>query len=448
MKTTLIFLFIFVTILSSTVYAQTQQTKTWVHKLVESSKEYSKIQQAEELLRKGEAQNSFKILENVVTQDPELPPDQFLFAILYLWNNNLEGARQILQGTGVKYPDYPGVYVLLGNLSVQEGRNLEASLLYQKALQWVEGKTWKPYQSQAFLDQIYTGLAAIAERRENWNETASYLEKLLKLREKDGLLRQRIAICYFRAGKRENTEKELYAAKKESDSVEAPELSLGKLYTEQKMMDQAKKWIELATQKNPKDNYVFFQVAQWYWNQDDIEKAQAHALQSIQLGNNTVDVKMLLGLIAREQKKFDEAEKIFTEVYEKNPTYFSASNQLALVLLEQKEKEKKEKSVQLASINARLHSKNVIALSTWAWILFRLNNINESEKIFQEIVKSGNVPAETAYYLAHVTFKQNRLQDTKQWLQAAKRTPFRFVYKKEVEEWLGRLASTPGSTEK
>ncbi len=448
MKTTAIFILAFMVIFSHSLYSQTEQPKTWIHKLVESSKEFSKIQQAEELLRKGETQNSFKLLETASSQDPDLPPDQFLFAILFLWGNNVDAARQILQGTGVKYPDYPGVYVLLGNLNVQEGRNLEASLLYQKALQWVEAKRWKSYQSQAFLEQIYTGLAALAERKEDWTETALYLEKLLKIKEKDGLLRQRIAISYFRAGKRETTEKELYAAKKENENLEAPELTLGKLYAEQKMMDQAKKWMLVAIQKNPKDSNVFFQVSQWYWNQDDLAEAEKYALQARQLGNEQVDLKMLLGLIAREQKKFTQAEKIFSDIYEKNPTYFAASNQLALVLLEQKEQEKKEKAVQLSSINARLYPQDVLALSTWAWVLFRMDNLEESGKIFEEIVKSGNVTAETAYYLAHFMFKQNRLQETKQWLEAASRSTFRFVYKKDVEDWLNRLGKTPANTEK
>lgn len=426
---------------------------TWVHKLVESSK--SKVEQAEMFFRKGEVQASFRILQNACIQDPALPPDQFLLGVLYLWNNNMANARQIFEGTAVKYPDYPGVYVMFANLALQEGRVIESSLSYQKALELIEGKSYgkldsvtgiavyKPYQKEAFLDQIYTGLAVIAERREKWSDAVFYLEKLLTMKPKDGLLRQKIAILNFKAGKRENAYQELCNAKLENADLESPEITMVNLYTEIKMLEQAKKWVVFALQRNPKSSTVFFQAAQWYWVNDDLAKAQETALQAKQLGAESIDLKMLLGLIAREQKKLDEAEKIFTEIHQQNPTHFAASNQLALVLINQKEKEKKEKALQIASINARLYPNHAIAVSTLGWILLQFNNVNESAKLFEAIIKSGNVTAETAYYLAHLFFKLNRLQEVKQWLEIANRSTARFLYKKEVENWLANLAKSP-----
>lgn len=440
MKTMFIVFFIVLCLFPNILFSQSSQP-TWIHKLVESSKD--KVQQAEAIFKKGEIQHAFRILERAANQDPDLPPAQFLFGVLYLWNNNQASARQIFEGTGVKHPDYPGVYVILGNLALQEGRSIEATLFYQKALPLAEAKTWKAYQSQAFLDQIYTGLASISERREKWSDAIFYLDKLLKLKEKDGLLRQKIAILNFRSGKRESAYQELSAAKLENTDLEAPEITMVNLYTEAKMAEQAKKWVVFALQRNAKNSTVFFQAAQWYWNNDDLAKAQETALQARQLGTESIDLKMLLGLIAREQKKFDEAEKIFTEIHQQNPTHFAASNQLALVLIEQKEKEKKEKALQIASINAKLYPNHAIALSTLGWIVLQLGNVNESAKVFEAIIKSGNVTAETAYYLAHLFFKLNRLQDVKNWLEAAKKTTGRFLYRKEVEDWLANLAKSP-----
>ncbi len=441
MKTTSLVSFIMLFVFPVILFSQSAQG-TWIHRLVESSKD--KVQQAEALFRKGDAQNCFSVLENACKQDSEMPPAQFLFGVLYLWNNNQASARQIFEATGVKHADYPGVYIILANLALQEGRSVEATLLYQKALSLVEGKTWKPYQSQAFLDQVYTGLANISERREKWADALSYVEKLLALKGgKDGLLKQKMAILNFKSGKRESAYQELSNAKLEKADLESPEITMVNLYTEAKMMEQAKKWVVFALQRNPKDSNVFYQAAQWYWSNDDLAKAQETALQARQLGAENTELKMLLGLIAREQKQFDEAEKIFAEINQQIPTHFGASNQLALVLIEQKEKEKKDKAVQIASMNARLHSKNIVALSTLGWILLRLDNVNEAGKIFEAIVKGGNITAETAYYLAHLTFKLNRLQDVKRWLEAAKQSNARFIHRKEVEDWLANLAKTP-----
>lgn len=357
--------------------------------------------------------------------------------------SHFEDAQQLFESTSVQYPDYPGIYVLLGNRSLGENRHTEALLLYEKAKTCIPGKNWQPFQKQAFLEQIHLGIATIYQNRKKWEQAVKELEALLKIKPKDGALQQRLAIARFLNLNRENTYKELQEAKQNNPDLTPPEFTMVQLYTSINDTVEARKWILETLKNNIKNAQVYYQVAEWLWQAQEMKRAEDVLDQILQWEPEKWEANFLLGLIHQEQKNYPMAEKLFSEMHQKNPSSFGASNQLILTLIEQSEPIKKQKALELASINAQLYPDNVNAVATLGWVYFRLEQIEEAKRIFEMIVNSKKFTPEIAYYLANISFHLKQFQDVYTWLELANTSTTHFIYRKDVANWLQRLKADP-----
>jgi tetratricopeptide (TPR) repeat protein len=154
----------------------------------------------------------------------------------------------------------------------------------------------------------------------------------------------------------------------------------------------------------PDDAAVLLAAAQWYLGQNDLETAQAIAEQVLAKDAKSLDGKIVRGVIARVARDYPTASKFFNDAHLQSPGNFAASNSLALVLIESEEKESQQRAVEMAEANVARYRENspqqVNALTTLAWVYYKLGRREDAEKILDQIARNNALTSDGAYYVA------------------------------------------------
>ncbi|MFW6125151.1 MAG: tetratricopeptide repeat protein [Pirellulales bacterium] len=389
--------------------------------------------------------DALKALVSAKQRNDEVPPGRLALARLFIATKQSGPGRTMLEHAAADAPDYPGVYVLLGSISLREGRVTDAMLALERASALIESGQWGDRAERYFLMESHAGLAAVAEARQDWTSAEHHLSELLKYDPDNGTARQRLARALFALERHTAAYDELQIADKDDPSVDPAAITMGWLYERTGDLDKANEWMEYAVRTNPDDARVHLGYATWLLRRDRPEDAKSHAQAAKRLDAENREVKLLLGVIARYLKNYDEAEKIFQEVHQDEPGDFRVSNLLALVLAEQDDPQKRNRALQLAEVNARQYPRSAEALATLGWVHYRLNQAEQAEKYLQAAMTGRSVSSETAYYMAHLLADRGQLEDAKQLLDSAVESSGVFIYRRDAKEWLDRIGENPGS---
>ena len=194
---------------------------------------YPEVQEALQLLL-GPAHDmagAIKFLEVSAKKYPELPTAHVVLYQVLSQLNQPGPARFQLEIAVNTSPNDPEAYIILGNIALQERRIWEASQDFEKAKQVLANFTNKDRKG-SLEQQTLSGLASVAETREDWVDAASRLEDLLKAASPDEPnldARQRVARAMFEQGKAQEAYDILKEAKK-LDKANAAKTTLGKCY--------------------------------------------------------------------------------------------------------------------------------------------------------------------------------------------------------------------------
>src|SRR5690606_20980012 len=153
---------------------------------------------------------------------------------------------------------------------------------------------------------------------------------------------------------------------------------------------------------------------------DPVIGAAANAAAAEQIAVKTkvdpIQAQLLKGLVARYTGKHAEAETVFKSIVDRYPNSFAAPNHLALSLVAQGDKAKKNKALDYAYLNQRSNADGKTpagreAAATLAWVLFNTGKETEAERTMAAVLNSGSITTESAYYAAKVFGSRNRFDD-------------------------------------
>ena len=82
------------------------------------------------------------------------------------------------------------------------------------------------------------------------------------------------------------------------------------------------------------------------------------------------------------------------------------------------------------------------ALATLGTVYYRLNRLDQAEKVLQAVVVSGKANSDVAYVLAHVKAARGQPDAAGPLLKMAVKAPGFFIGRKDAQEWLDRLTAT------
>ena len=234
-------------------------------------------------------------------------------------------------------------------------------------------------------------------------------------------------------------------AKQENKPVEMlpPEATVAEYYWRTGDQDNAQRWMNVALREHPRDSKVRLLATQLYWELGKLIEAERQANAVLQLDPNSLEGLNLRGVIARFQRNYKAAEEYCQRAVLLRPTWFNATNNLALALAEQNSEEKKLRALEYAEDNVKKYQKTNQASDVWStygWVLYKLEKYDDAEKALRNAISGGRFGPDTAYYLARVLNNRGgHNKDAITLLQKALAVPGPFAYREDAKALLTEL---------
>ena len=384
------------------------------------------------------------ILERARGNNPKLPPPGVMMAMLWRSVNQLAPARAELEDTAVKFPGDPEPYLMLGDLAMAERRITDSAVLFEKGTELTKSFNENPKRKRNFDIRCNAGNCAVCVERKQWDKAQQYLATWIELDPDNAFARFRLGEVLFRLGK----ESEALAAFQEARKIDPktqqlPELNMAVLSNRDGDKDATKKWIAAAIKAAPKDPAVLLQSAEWYIGQNDLDAAKKIAEDALQIDPKSLGARLTRGSIARVARDYATAEKFLNEAHVQSPGNFGASNSLALVLIEMDDKEKRQRAVEMAEANAAMHRENspqqVNALTTLAWVYYKMGRREDAEKILDQIARNNALTQDGAFYVAKLLSDRGEKDRARKILEEVLAKDVMFATRNDATELLATL---------
>lgn len=394
--------------------------------------------------KKGKLQDCIDLLNSARERAAEsgageLPPTDLMLARLYMNDGQVAKGRALLEKVAVDHPGHPELYLLFGNLALSERRLTDAMLHFERALSGSIPDKWSPEQLTNLRRESHGGQARVSELREDWFRAQAALKEWSLDDPGNANVRDRLGAALFMLGREKEAYEQFQTAARQDSKMNPAEVSMAVMYARQRDFSTARQIFDASLKKYPSDGRVAYEYAAMLLLDNDAETAKVYADKAAEQGIETTDSLMQRGYIARQLKQFAAAETHFSRVLDKAPSHFEAMNQLALVLVEQDDKTKQQRALQMAEMNVRRFPESSFALSTLGWVLYRLGNKQRAEQALRLAANKPSMRTETLYYLMRVLWENGHKDDAEIIADRAREAfdqPGLFVLRDEAKKWM------------
>jgi len=389
--------------------------------------------------KNGDVEGALKLFKEAAAKNSDLPPAQLVLASLFSQAKQDPAARIWLEKTVIEDPKDPEAYVLMGDLAIRERRVTEAEMLFTKANAVLKDFNKSEKRKKILTTRVFSGLAAVAEARDDWETALKYLQNWVKVEPENPNALQRLGRALFQTKKPAEALEQLKAAAKYDDKMLTPQAIIAQWYETTGDRENATKMMTEALNTAPNDLRTRLAAANWALQTEQFDDALNQVNSALQLDANSLEAKILRGNVAMCQKDFKTAEIQFESAVLQSPFNFAASNNLALALAEQEDSGKKLRALEYATVNVQRYPKQAESHSTLGWVQFRLGRLDDAERSLQTSISSGVASPDTAYYLACVAKARDKNDLAVKLLEGALQAKGLFTYRKEAEDLLKSL---------
>jgi tetratricopeptide (TPR) repeat protein len=408
-----------------------------------SNQRYPEVEDAIRRFINGDVTGARDYLELAKKKYPKLPPTDLTLAKMFVIVRSGQQARTFLEQTVTDNPNDPEAYLLLADLAFVEGRVTEAHALFEKADGLTQKFTENEKRRNNFAIRVVAGLAAVHERRQQWNEALDLLQKWVAIDPDSAIAHQRLGATLYRLNKPAEALAEFTKARTLDANSNHPQIWLGQLFTADKKIPEARKAFETAYAAEPTNENTARAYAEWLIQQSDLDKAQQVATAMRKKTPDSVTAILLDGLVAKMRGQNDAAEEAFVKVLTLEPNNSIATNLLALILSESKDPAELERALGYAQRNAALYNNNTQINITLAWVLYQMGRLSEANQILARGIT--NPTADGAYLIARIMEAQNQPDKAaallKQVMDQAGAGGV-FLYRRDADAMLKRLLAS------
>jgi tetratricopeptide (TPR) repeat protein len=389
--------------------------------------------------RAGRIDEALRLIREQAGKHPEWSPPRVILARLLFAGEQGPAGRRVLEQAAAEVPDHPDVYLIFGAVALADGRFSDARLNFEKAQALIGPGKWTNEQVRGFRREIAAGLAAVAEAREDWEGARRLLTALLEIDPKSGPARQRMGRVLFKLNRVDEAFDALKQAVQDTPALEPAAVSMGRLYTQKADLKKAEEWFDYAKKAEPQSARVHRARAAWLLEIGRAPDAKAAVEEAAKLEPDSKDGERLRALIAWHLGDAAEAQRILEPLHRDAPADFAVANLLALSLVDQDDKERRSRGLQLAEIDARQSPRSPDALATFGWALYRSGRVDQAEQALRQAVSGVQTTSDIAYYLARVLAEKGRNDDARKLLQSATGLSGAFAHRKDAEALLKTL---------
>ncbi|GAB5403929.1 MAG: hypothetical protein Aurels2KO_21600 [Aureliella sp.] len=404
------------------------------------------VQKAASTFAKGLQEDALQQFIAVHEKYPELAPGELLFAQIAFQAKQVAAGRAALEKAAVTRADDPETWNMLGALALAEGRLAETEMLLKRGLEVAGKYTANDQRRTAQLINAHRGLATVYEKRSQWKLAEKHLRDWIDLNRRDTKPWPRLAIAFFKLGNESAARETLQNLRSFAPEVNPVDIAMGKMYQSVGRRQDATDAMRTSLKKD-KDNFdAQVEIARYAMDAGENELMRNAINNAVLLGGDRATVGWLQGMAARFDGDHDSAAEILSELHRQEPSDFEVTNGLILSLLASEDPNQRELALQHAEVLFRSHpdvktNRGRVATSSYAWALFKNDDLPNAERVIASVVKSRVLSAEIGYFAAEIFAAAGKKDLARQVLKATLASPQSFVDRPAAERLMSHLNS-------
>lgn len=358
-------------------------------------------------------------LETARRKDPRLPPVGVMLAKLHLLTNNQTMVRPALEQAANDEPTDPEPYLLSAEAALGDNRTIDAEALFGKAIELVNKYEANAKRKRQLQIRAFRGRALMAQRRRNWAQAEKDLIEWIKIDEENAAAYNDMGATLFMLDRAADGFKAFTKAKSLDAKLPSPYVSAAVMYERLKKTAEAKQAFEKAYSEDKTGETTLIAYANSLLKNGELQKADSILKDARAAVPKSFNVWLLSGVAARMGANVDEAEQHLTRAMAIQPTNRDVYNQLALMLIEQDDVEKKQRAAQFAQMNQQLNPNSGEATVTLAWVLYQLGQPAQAQQALQRGVQLGGLSGDASYLVAKMVLAGGNSDAAKRLLTMA-----------------------------
>ena len=384
---------------------------------------------------RGDIVEAQRLLERAVAESGIIPHPAVQVASWLLTAKNFVAAQMVMESIAVSEPDRPDVRWMFAEVARSQGRLFDAWTHITLATKAKPPTQWDPKFAKHMQSLIAKSQALIADQRGDYATSEPLFKELLKQGIRTVEVYMALGRASFFQGRPDEAFKYFELACKPESIKAVPELLMAALFEQKGEQKKTEEWFQKGDSKGTLDaERIRLEYVRWLIRQNRSDDARKVATKFRPSDENRADFEYLIALAERMEGKFSIAEKLLSRLNRANPTSFSISNQLALVLAESEDQGKLGRAMQLATTNVRNNPKSSDAISTYGWVQHRSGDSAGAEQTFNVLLQTGQASRDVAYYVAKVKSALGQTEFAGQVMEKAKNSEGEFFNAFRVDE--------------
>lgn len=364
----------------------------------------------------GQYDDALKSYAELMTANPQDPQPYLRSAQIYREQKKMGDARGMIDKAKALDPDNVEVLFADANLLADEGKTPDAIAGLKSLLEKTARKSYDQQQKGARAEMLEQ-LGVLYRRNEQYDQAVGAFRQISGLDpdltprvEAQVIDTYRLAREYPKAQEASDAAARKYPNDRTLNQVRA------ELLADQGKTDAAVAELKkLLNGKN--DREIYLQIADTYQkgkNYGEMAKAVDAAEKLSQSKEDKTNILFVRGEMLERQKKFDQAERLFRQVIEADPSNASALNYLGYMLADQNTR--LPEAQQLIRKAVDLEPDNYAFLDSLGWVYYKQNKLDDAEQQLSKSVQLMSKDPTIHDHLGDVYFKQGKTkQAIDQW---------------------------------
>lgn len=357
-------------------------------------------------LKNKNAPLAMETLEKVVLINPKNLIATKDLARIKAQSNDIEGAIEILVKSQDHFKNNQDISVMLIDLYGKRQEWGKAESIAKTLLDQAEDKDLPRYK----LAQLYMG-------QKKFEAAISQFEEIRASKPAAPDVLAGLVNSYLATNKSKKAEKLLDDSLKSNSKNPAIITMRAELHRQKKQLTKAEKLFKQVIELEPKAQIGYTNLASIYLIQKQHDKVIAVFEQGVKEIPTGGSLLMQLATLYTAMGRTDEAVDSYEKILILAPKNLLATNNLASLLSESKDKEKLEKAYALAE--GLKDSKYPALLDTYSWVSFKNGKIDDALMVLETLITKEGISPEMHYHLGMVYIEKGRTEDAKMALEKA-----------------------------
>lgn len=406
---------------------------------------YSDVTEAIKRYKNKDALGAKQFLETAKRKEDRLPPVNLMMAKLYFLDRQTASGLQALEATAREVPGDPEPYLLLADQALAQSQAVQASALYDKAIELTQAYDANPRRKRKFTIRGYAGRSAVLQRWQDWDGAEADLRAWIEADPEEANAHNRLGFVLFMQGREKDGYEAFTKAKSLNDKLPSAYVSAATMYQrlanvpennekKSEYVSKAQQAFERAFGADKNDETTLIAYSEWLIRSGDMEKAASVLEQARAAQPGSHQIQLLSGVLAQMTGNAADAEKFYNRTLALAPGNRDANNQLALLLINGADDSSKARAEAIARLNTQLNENNADVNITLSWVLRQRGKGAEANQAFQKGLRLGTLSADSTLLVAKLLAEQNRKDMARNLLEnALKNEQGIFVNRSEAE---------------